>query len=160
MHPVLDSRLFLPVAAALVLGVGLVIDVVWGGGFFPRSGAVLVCLAIFGVSRSERLATKARNAGEFISAEMQIAGEKASMTYRVADWTQEPAAIEAATKDAEKLEAANNLFWDNHERISNLTRISSDMLRQQIFVALTGTLVWAFGDLLTNLIFHCQQIVC
>ena len=156
----IDNKFFLPFTSLFILILGFSVDALVGGGFFPRSGALLVCFAILGVWRSDLLKRKAENAAGIINNEIKIAQEISHMSYRAADWTQDPKHIEKAVKDARSLENAYQLFWDNEARLSNLQTVSGYFVKQQIVVALLGTMVWAFGDLITNRAFHCTQFIC
>jgi hypothetical protein len=133
--PLYLSLLFLPIPI-----IGLVAEYFFDMAF-SRSGAVLVCVAIFCVYTNHFLSVEADN----VKSAMQAAHKVGSTEQEILQRMNPAIQGEARIKGAENLYA---LILASKEELPKLTDANEKLVKVEFLAGVFGTLIWGFGDLI------------
>jgi|SaaInlV_200m_DNA_4_1039719.scaffolds.fasta_scaffold18874_1 hypothetical protein len=126
---------FIPIPL-LGLGAEILFDMA-----FARSGAVLVCVAIFCVYTNHFLSVEADNVKSAMQAASKVGSTQQEIFQRMNPVIQGEARIKGAANLYALLEASK-------EELPKLTDAKEKLVKVEFLAGVIGTLIWGFGDLI------------
>lgn len=166
----------------IILGVCLVLDLIHGETVFQRSGAIIVGFAVLYVIQSNRLGDRIelckamldmRKSWPFMVSSKDlneaISHEDSSQFFdKIVNSTQYgPISSHLPQKTDEEIRQGKLMVaflvlqdaMNSPKKIEQLSSQKKNATIVEIFLGFLGTLVWAFGDWLTNFFWHCDWVI-
>ena len=152
----LSKSWIMTIIVTSILCLGLWIDYANTNAHFARSGAIVTLLGLFGLYVSILLH---RKKDQFYAILEKIDDvrpygfgfDSIDRKVKHAEWMLTiggPATLKNGT--------AGEIKHKCEEIIIQLSTTASGLIRGQFWVVVVGTMVWAYGDLITNKLFHCE----
>ena len=135
IKPLYLTLFFLPIPL-----IGLVAEYFFDMAF-ARSGAVLVCVAIFCVYTNHFLSVEADNVKSAMQAAYKLGSTQQEIFQRMNSVIQGEARIKGAANLYALIEALK-------EELPKLTDANEKLVNVEFLAGVFGTLIWGFGDLL------------
>lgn len=168
-YDLIDVFYFRSVILALsFLTAGFLLDVLYGLEIFQRFGALVVGYAILvsfrvsqyseGIGLSQTVLESLNDAGKQVPHSHE-AGKDAALIEKWAprlkvsnDLDDETALVVSAM--------VLKLARVSKNRVRTWTEQARKLRRKEVVLAVFGTVIWAFGDWLTNYAVHCGRLIC
>ena len=141
---VAGNKYWLAIVIALIPIIGLILELISEDLPFQRSGAVLVCVAIYGVYLNHFVQ---KDNDLKLRIHKQYLGFNSKEDYAKALMRSNADSVipdEALEREAERGWEDKEKSFDDHKR---LNVVSKNIIQLELICGIIGTLIWAFGDL-------------
>ena len=153
------------IVATIVIGTGAVLDAIFGEQILTRFGASLTILAILALWYTFPVLDEievgqslhkmfAQNYPNVVKNNNSVSKDIISIDATV------PASITDPIIRLKIASSIYNLAKDTPEKLESFEGIRRSLIKAQVFWGGVGTFIWAFGDWIANLIFHCHALSC
>jgi hypothetical protein len=147
--------------STIILGTGLVLDTQFPSDWFQRSGAVLVAFVVYVFFVNAKMGKQI--SGNIIESEKRLKNAQHGLKDFSLENLHGHSSKGALAKYGDTV-GIKKRFAENVGEIEKYTiaKISSrkNFLRTESLFLIVGTLVWGFGDLITNRYLNCGEWTC